>query len=522
MQILDNLLDTQVDAILAGVVTESPLTVDATLPSVLIIVCTELHHSSTSQLHLQVSESAILLQKDVEEGLVVSAKVASLAVTFEASLSTTPAVHLGHADPRYNGPHTPLARFEDRGLSLKFVKQPQHTIIRIGSSAMDARLVTASLDSVLATAHVWSSAIDRIDLGPTQDAASSLISAMLSPDALLSDAYTELRPIFASVKSSPLHKEDERNIRLNHGWRILSQLRVVYSAMQATSKSLPPAAPLGDIKELCERLGGLDWFEESAYALTLNQPFVQQIVGDSAARRSASSMSIIFTSDILSLRHYDRLLGQQSLGVSSVVVTGVSAGVTSVTASEAGSPANEYRVFGAVKSIGIDIRDSILALVQSIMANKPARTHTKASPTDTGPPAGNGVALKMTCDIHLGSGGIDLTAGGVRMTAIINHLHSIVVHAPTPSADVSSIVVTYETSSLTMLALAQQAGKRDYPVLDMTTHALRSVFSLDAGHGDEDRKVRALVGLSSLTFETKAQLRSFLFYVHEWKDKYQA
>jgi hypothetical protein len=522
-QVLDNLLDAQVNAILAGVSAEVPLTLDATVPSVVLRIHTDLDKDSTSQVRLQLSDTALLLRNSEATGMAMTVKMATLAVGLDANMHVAPAVHLGHVDPRYDGAQTPLMRYENRGVSANIVKASNQTVVRIDSAATDARLVSTTLEIAQQTIARWTDTITRIDVGSPPDDAAQLICGIIHPDVTEMEQYLESRPIFASVKSSPLHKEDERNIRLNHGWRILSQLRMLYPAMQARSKRLLASKRMLDKEELCDRLGRLDWFEESAYALTLNQPFVQQIVtsldqGEPIHTASSGSTSVIVASDILSLRHHDRLLGGISLGVSSIVVTGLSGGVVMEAMGGGQNVQRQHRYFGAIKSVGVDIRDSLLGLAR----NAPISTTKRGKPTVPQPEQQAHLGPQILCDVHIGSFGVDITAGGLRMTTIIDRLHTMAWHRPHLSAESSSLIVTYDKTSFNLLALGGNTGRPDYPVIEFATSSFRTVVTSTKQLDSPKRHLRVLVGLQNLTFETKAQLRSFLVYVHEWKDEHQA
>ena len=515
---LDNLLVAQVDATLAGLVNQTPLTLDATIGSVMMKIDTDVNHATSSYLRVQVSDAAVLLRRniDADGGMDVAVKLAALAVGLDASMASNSMVHLAQVDPRYKSVNTSLLRLEQRGAAIDLTTRGSNAVMRLHSAAADIRFVTATLECTLSTAKIWAESIGRVDFGPKRFDTSLLIRGLVRPEIIERREFTELRPIFASVKSSPLHKEDDRNIRLNHGWRVLSQLRVLHAAVENANVNVFGDSAQG-VEAFCERLGGLDWFGESAYALTLNQPFVQQVIaemdGGETGQNKSGERTITLSSDIFSIRHYDRLLGEKRLGVSSLVVTGVA--VAAVI--RPGYEAAEYRVFGAIKSVGIDLRDSLFSLAKSIPLTKTAAPGPPPKSQESQPSG----PIKLVFDIHLASGGIDITAGGLRLTTIVGKLHLVGLHDAFSVRTPTSILLTYDRTTFALLALANTVHKRDYPVIGASTDGLRVVMTRQSGTASASR-VRVLVGLQSLQIETKAQLRSFLTYVQEWKDKHQA
>lgn len=453
--------------------------------------------------------------------------------TASAHLQTLPtsSLHLGQIDKAHSSPnrHT-LALFEQRGLDLSLMTSQDNVVTRLSVASNDFRLVSAALPSAIAAAHVWQGQIKVFDQLSTPRTSADLIKSIIRPSVLDRPEFSDLRAIFANEPRYNLHVDDARHIRANHGWRVLAQLRVLCATLQDQGqldlehihdKSVIKGDG-GSAKSIPERLGSLDWYYfQPPIETTKQQHFFKSAFTDRTTDAKDEKNSdtprtktFIVTSDIISVRHHDRHLGSKGIGNNTVFITGLSAGATIIEPSF--TARGSGKVFVGVRSIGVDVGDAIFGLLRVIPVSHGAEAQTPHAIGDKVPVM---APSNLLIDVHLAGGGIDVSAGGLKMTAIVEKLHSSVKRQDwRPEAGfTTSVSATYHKASIKLVSLASKPGRIvEYPVLDTSTQMFRMFLSTDKLEN------KIMLGLEEMNFETKAQLGMFLSYVQQWRDLYHA
>jgi len=432
---------------------------------------------------------------------------------------------------------TAVASANVDGIRLGFLNSDQRSQLQGTVGLIDVQVVTTAVGLFLSMAQIWTQAIDSAhEAVQTDSSSASLLYRILK--GTIATSTTSDQPSFVYESAYSLHVEDQRNIRRDPGWMMLARLR--HWLRQGVPVIITDDVPMPDVAEfVVSQLAKLDdaaggnadlvrqqEFVKSAFGNEIEQPVVE---GTSSANRSRG---LFVTVDSLMMRHFGRLFESGEIAPSTLRVLSASIGLRRSANIRDDRPLQQLRVVTTVRSVEVEIQSGAFSAVQSTL--KSLEKHTSSPPSSKSiQPSQDELASVVVIDGHLLSASLSVLASGVRLRFGVSGTHASLSHRETRKINGDDRLVSARSgvtvcSELIELALLQPLDEHD-----LITHSVDRVvistkadgFRMVADSNGSTRRsasphVRLLVGLNSLEFDSRPQLRAFYLFARDWRERH--
>lgn len=404
-----------------------------------------------------------------------------------------------------------LCGIEQRGLTVKVdTKQYQQTL-SVNTGESDIKFVSGLVGCLESMKDQCKEALTKIPKGCKTPTA-QLISDLILPFAMDTDSIQP--PAFSNEVRYALHVGDGRNIREDHGWRLLARLRQILLGQVAsrTSSEIPQDLSPDDIISVLYRM---DWISGgSSEEMTRSQSFVRKAfaINESVTAENVKTSAGLVYLNRLAVRHYDKFLTTDVIGVNLLDIRSVSVGVNRCPDSASGL---QYRSLVAVEQIKFDCQDSVFGLIKVVVG----RESSKAAKSSTAEVTKDLLSL---VNVQVGEARASILAGGIRAKVGLVGTDHIFLHQREVLEGTATSTITSSAKALE-LGLSQPdnahsgvGGERI--VIIFNINGAKSVLDI---HGSKDaaKNVRALLSMDYLLFDSRPTLRRFMDFTQNWQEE---
>jgi hypothetical protein len=515
-QLLDALLIGQADSVLEAKTSKVPFVVDGSIPLIAVRASTSAE-KPISIVEASVSRLAWNLQKtpleDEGSGIAFTSHVGRFEVVAVSPKPTDISLLDVQQQAALSTSGIPLLHLSGERLYVGFHEDGARQIRACGT--FDIQTVTPTIPLVADTAQAWEQAFAAVPSsvpGPSRTAA-LLHSILRETSGSVSAARM---PAFASESAYALHVEDQRNIRRDLGWWLISRLRHwlrtggrghrVGSAIDDASSRLTPEAFIAQLAVL-DDVGG------ATEALVRQQHFIKHAYGPELAGPSATKtlhQTSAFVTAGITLRHHGRLLGSEAVGTSFVRLEKASLGVNTSSVKDV----QQLRLLVAVQELSAEVQNSFLSASRHILSAVQAAPAKQPNPNKP-----STEAQAFLIETHIGNGDLSVIAGGLRLrVGLAKAQHSLTVRPRRADGRISKLSSTAAADLIDVSLLALLDGGSERVALSAKLNRLRA--GVEAQCTLPERVLRLTIGAQSIEFDSRPQLKAFLSFAQEWKDRH--
>ncbi|OCF34831.1 hypothetical protein I316_03376 [Kwoniella heveanensis BCC8398] len=402
--------------------------------------------------------------------------------------------------------------------------------VRVSSSTLDT--VTPVVAFTTAFIAPWEAAVSRIRANkPYAISDAQMLYAILK--TAIESGHTAYLPAFAYERAYGLHVQDHRNIRTQTGWWLIARFRDWHRRMpiniSAPESSLETMADYV-ISQLCK-------FEDmvnGAESVVRQQRFIKDAFGRYASDATSTpqetkgkAMDLFVYADHLQVNHHGRLLKSLAMATSSLTLDKASVGVSKATGVRDDQPVTQVEIVTAIETTRSRVHDSLLSLIQPVLNRQSPRTSTPVNTRDR-----QDKTVVVIANVQVQSVDIDVFGAGLRLHYQVDRLlvtqlsRKSFQYSSQPSLEPSRNIVNATCSSmqLTLLEASTDQSTEDRStdriIVSLKTEALRTVLERnDSSRAEIAVETRVVLGLRSVDFESKPQLRAFYAFVQVWKER---
>jgi hypothetical protein len=540
-RLLDALLIGQTDAVLEDKAGKVPFILDGTVPTIFVRATTSSYGTPVSIIDAIVSRMSVNMHKCPEEEastsrINLSSSLRHFQVTVSSLIYGGTDISLLDVDQPFSLPTNgvPLLRISGDRQRMGYSVESGHQQIR-AAGGVDISTVTPAFNLVVDTAQAWRDVVVNLPTtGQQQTHTSSLLHMILKRTS--SPEVAAGMPAFASESAYGLHVEDQRNIRRDLGWWLISRLRhwLRTNVAEGAGEGLGSAPSKDTPESFVVKLAFLDDLSGATEALVRQQHFIQLAFGPELAVPSvdknakAPSFGAFLTFDFVSLRHYGRLVGSDTVSGSVMRIEKASVGIHHNSVVREEMRIQQVRSLVAVNKLEVEIQNSFLSAAQHILAaiqaapQQPVRQESDEAKA----------SFLLVLNAHLNQGDVSIVAGDMRLRTRISKAQNCFAHRRIPQAEnarthvsvKNSVTATADLIEVILLALVDgQAGATPVERIVLSTKTERLRVASDTHRSTSrtvERKVRLSVGLRTVELESRPQLKAFLMFAQDWKNRH--
>ncbi|WWC57636.1 uncharacterized protein I303_100168 [Kwoniella dejecticola CBS 10117] len=430
----------------------------------------------------------------------------------------------GLANPPANG--APLLSVVMKGLEVA-AHHSQGIRARARWTDTTFDILSAAIDLGHAMLLPWQQAYLRVNGAKSQATTDAQVLFTILQKAM-QNGYDSYMPAFAYERAYGLHVQDFRNIRTQTGWWILARFRDWYRRIPA-NQDIDDSIPLDRIADfVVQNLCRVEETVNGAENIIREQHFIQSVFGQQVAdnashKATEKAMDLILYFDKLRISHHGLALSSKRLSSSNIVISKASFGGSQATGKTEQRPLAQMQLVSAVQEIKTDITDGILGLARSSLEYMP-EIGVESSADKPVPKEQNAVVIG---DLQIGLIDLNVRGGGLRCHLGSSQLHITglskkSLRGPLPRAQQSSketLTANCENIGLSLLQVEDPSDlMADRTIVSLQAEGLATF--MDRNH--DTRKiagpeVKLVVGLKTLNFDSRPQLRAFYAFVQTWK-----
>ncbi|WVR03135.1 hypothetical protein IAU60_000125 [Kwoniella sp. DSM 27419] len=531
---LDALLVAQVQNVDKRKITVEPRVVNLYLPDLNLLVATARGKDVQAVCHVQGIDLSLYSFAPPDKPIVISLDSTIDLIDIAGITSTLEAQQLSLRD--VNGldvrtdSESPVIRLSVSGLSAHASQsQGIRAQVRLTDATLDA--VTAAIPFASYLLGTWTQAIKRISTTtPAAISDAQMLYAILK--TAVDHGYADYQPAFAYERAYGLHVQDSRNIRTQTGWWLLARFRDWHRRMPMNmpteERSLEVMAEYV-IRQLCR----VDYTVNGAEEVVRSTHFIRnvfglQVVPSLTGKPKEKAMDIFLYADSVRVRHHDRSPGTGSIASSSLGIKTASMGGTKAIGLVDDRPVTQIKLMVAVEVVESELHDSLIGLLSPVLQH--ASSSRKLSHVTGFTSEEVDSARIIVAHGQLGLVDIDVIGGGLRLHYGSRHMQ--IVQSSRRSTKISSegsqkyakesINATAGGMELVILEVPEDKSNplqtEDRAIASLKTEGLRIRVDRLA-RKQSPVQVQLLLGVKSIEFDSKPQLRSFYAYVQGWKEK---
>lgn len=407
---------------------------------------------------------------------------------------------------------------------------------RARASSIDVQVVNATASAVIEVGKIWRSTMASISKpASTISPSATLLYKII--EAAGKDDVTLTAPAFLFDSGYELHAQDQRNIRRNPGWLMLSRLRYWLRQCKLSESAIPELS----MDEMTSRIISEMIRLEDAFcgdeSLVLFQPFIKRSLGSTitAPSEPASSDAVKTTGFFASLGqvtlgHHGRLLESAAVASSKLSFTGATTGFERTAFKRDDKDIEQTRLVVGMKGIQSELHDSLLPGIETLLKLAPrAKENTPILDVeDSAEPE-----AMISVDVHLQSADISVLAGGLRLRLAVKHLEHAMARRSSNRQNGDdrrkishdSVFACCEAMNLALLQpkddhdLVANSPDRIVTFLDISGVRI-NVDNRSLGIKDKPTVTRIIFGVKNVEFDSRPQLRAFLAFARDWQKEH--
>ena len=426
-------------------------------------------------------------------------------------------------------------------LQIGLLHSARHDHLRGKVETSDLDLVTPGVQLVLSMARIWGQAIDKAQNAMQSHSSSSRLLYAILQGAIAKEAIS-MQPPFAYESAYGLHVQDQRNIRRDTGWIMLSRLRH-WHRLGVTSSSTTQRSSEDMLLFVVSQLAEHDESVGENYDLIRQQEFIKHAFSigsglDSSeevrTNRSTPSIGLFVTFGTVTLRHFGRSVDTGVIAPSTVRISSASIGLQRSMVVRSQHPNLHLRLVTTVRSAHVEIQSGAFPSVQSLLKHMRDDVITHSESKSNVPAAKQvEVASVIVFDGHLDTASLSLLASGLRLRFAVSGNHTSVFHRMTRQEGNEELygsdrrIVTL-CSEIVELALLQHGDEYDVVkqspdrlVVSTKAKGLRLINETSGSDASSaSSSFRLLASLRRLEFDSRPQLRAFYLFARDWQDRF--
>ena len=467
--------------------------------------------------------------------LAVAARAVSiLGAPFSLDQADVPLKNIGDT-AKIGGKENAVLRVHVSGFLIEMRKKHQQRHFQAKTGSVDMQFLTPAGALVLGMARIWRTAFGTAQAKMHRRSSTAMLLYRIVQGAIAMGTTAD-QPPFVYESSYSLHVEDQRNIRRDPGWLLLARLRHWYRlGIPDLPIDILSGRKIGDfvVSQLAkyeDTIGGND-------DLVRRQQFIKETFGhdiepvlpDSLDARN-ENLDIFVIFDALSLCHFGRLLESGETAPSSMTIASASLGMQRSAVIRNQRPLTQNRIFTALRSIDVEIRSGAFSPFQSLLMHLNDDFNEEPAFESYAQKEAEQASIYIF-DGHLKQASVSVLASGLRIRFGVSGTHISVSQEKARGnggIDAQILAQTAGTMSLDAIELAMLQPLDEH---DLITHSVdRVLVSIRAAglclvfdsHGSTKTSttLRLLVGLNTLNFDSRPQLRAFCFFVRDWQDRH--
>lgn len=539
---LDELVVYHSDTVLEDVAHKDPTLIDLSVPMIRVLIDTPIREDRVdlTEAVIRGITASILMtpeQPETPKALDVTTAIRLLSLTASTRHMTKGHISLADiddSDTRAGSAYPVLgASMEDFEFGLH---QSIEQHYRGRAASVNVRAVNMAAKALIETSKVWDANIDLIkSVTPRKASAGALLYRII--ESATAAGVTSTSPAFYFESGYELHAPDQRNIRRDAGWLMLSRLRhwLRRSDLSAAAGTNVPADEMS-LRVVMEMARLEDAFcgDES---LVLLQPFIKKTLSSTAALPQSPGIAMppkvaaIFVNlGTFTLRHHGRLLESSAIASSTFALSSATAGVQQSRFTEDAQEIEHIRCVLTVKGISSELHDSMLPAIETLLTLAP-RAIDKVPVLEVE----NIVQPEtlLTVDVHLQTAEMSVLAGGLRLRLALRDLEQALARRSgyrehdqkNRKISHDSVFLCCKTVELALLQpkedhdLAANLPDRIVTCLDITGVRI-NVDNRSLGVKEKPTITRILFGVKSVDFDSRPQLRAFLAFARDWQKQH--
>ena len=439
-------------------------------------------------------------------------------------------------------------RFDNAGACVHSDSENQ---LRVRAGLVELQAVTASAASLMKIANVWKQSMSAL---PPRAAPEFSYAAVLSTILYQSSINTMgmTSPPFFYEGTYHLHANDARSIRRDPGFLALARMRQWLRQIRISHPELPDNANVSTyiVSELLSRE---DSFGNDA-KLLMAQPFIHKALGpgavlDPSPPATAKSASVFVGIKSLIFRHHERSVESDSILSSRVHITSASVGLNKSQSRLDQGLLTKIRAVAAVKGIDIELQDSVLPAVETLLHQ--VEGEENKSSEETSPPsltqavseqpvdkpaessAASDSSSILILELQLQDMQAAVLAGGVKLRLSARQAVFGTRYREARRSDLeqmpfhsSAFLTCSKTELALLLPVKGQKGSEQAPDRVVCVLALVGARStadkVFHGVNGQSAKLKAIVGLEGIQIDSRPQLRAFLAFATDWQKEHLA
>ncbi|WVQ94212.1 hypothetical protein IAU59_001290 [Kwoniella sp. CBS 9459] len=532
---LDALLVAQVDSVEAEGQTPNPRVVDVSVPKIQVRLLSGYASSPSIDADIRGIECDLYLHTLPGSAAAVDLKssVASIELVGftptsgddRTSLRDVAGLHVSDAQD------TPVVKWLTKGLDVGVHHaQGARVQIRFASSILDA--VTPVVAFANGVIEPWEEAIKHISADRSHAVSDAqMLYAILK--TAVDSGHTTYLPAFAYERAYGLHVQDHRNIRNQTGWWLIARFRDWHRRMPVNMPAKETSLEMMVdyvISQLCK----VEDTVNGAESVVREQRFIKDVFGEYASDPSVSAqetkgkaMDVFVYAERLQINHHGRLLKSLAMATSSVSLEKASIGGSRAVGVREDRPVTQIQIVTAVEAMRSELHDSLLSLIQPILHRQSPKTSPPVSSKTQ-----EDTALVIINNAHVQSLDIDVLGAGLRMHYQVGELQLTQLSRKSTQHTAQSrnkstrdsLNATCSSMQLALLEMSDDAStdhrSNDRTIISLKTEKLRTLLERhDSPRAGSAAESRVVLGLKSVDFESKPQLRAFYAFVQVWKEK---
>jgi hypothetical protein len=462
-------------------------------------------------------------------GIEVTLGLGTAQAALLADVQTKDILQLPDRRPRQNDSISPLGLIKLEDIQLVYAAHEPDTYMRCDMGNIDIQVVTA-----------LHAAVRELQDSPFVKAAKKFKTStpgMVSEVNLLYQIVQAAEinragnslPAFAYESAYGLHVDDQRNIRRDPGWCMLSNMRQWYRAL-----ALPPSPQSLSQQAICaiiiERLAQFDDNTGADEALVRTQHFMESISPKDSVngqRRTdnaheSKKIALFANVSLFRLQHFDRSVETQKVEPNLLVIEGMTAGWELSTGRRDASAGDRHRAVLALRSIQGDVRSSILPLALAVSRGKLPTASPNVSDTPSSGPVKDSI---ITVDVQIESSAFSIYAGDLCLRSVTKHTQATLSMQMGNSRDRQMIPTRGTLSSDGAEAsVLQQSGSPDTSgqMVDRVVSSFRVeemqalVQEATTSAVGPSKRWKAILGCKEIAVETKPHLRTLWMFMKSW------
>lgn len=422
----------------------------------------------------------------------------------------------------------PVLQLDQLGLHVGYDVGPEARQVRVLTDSTDLKIVSSVLGTVKQTAELWQKGLAAATSAETLPPLASLLSAIVQAAGHVVENSPQ--PAFVSELTYELHVDDDRNIRRDHGWRVLARLRqiMLFSSVDETSTPI-------ERDELISALSRLDWVpDDNNEDLTRSLPFVRKALDlpstPSMEKSNDTSLTqAAFVSiDNLVIRHYDFLLGTSRVGSTFLRIGTSSVGGQRIRLP--GQADTEDSAIIAIGSVDAVIQDSIFPIIRQIQTHIISQSSNPTPPPSSPTKPISKANTSLLVSGHFGSADLSVVAGGLKLRTVISDTTGSMknVQREQKRNGNSSLMIVKNDANLALekaeVILWQPSdgdGVPDREVIVAVAMGVKAILnSEESSKRSSVKESRVMLALDSVTFDSRPTLRRALDFAQVWQEKH--